>query len=124
MRLKQTLITLAICALIPLQAGAEQLDAWTRADAVMQCEVVSLKRTGLRYTADLMSYYDGLVRSASVRLTDGRSLAVGDVIPCAMVCDRLIPIRGYDTQLYKRVSAYKVEPVSIPVGVGVKVVAR
>ena len=124
MKLKQTLITLAICALIPLQAGAEQVDAWTRSDTVMPCEVVSLERTGLRYTAELLSYYDGVVRSASVSLTDGRSLKIGDIVPCAMVCDRLIPIRGYDTELYKMVSRYKIEPLTIPVVVGVKVVAR
>lgn len=122
--MKQILIALAVCMLIPLQLGAEQVDAWTRADAVMQCEVVRLERKGLRYATDLLSHYDGIVRPASVSLADGRSLAVGDIIPCAMVADRLIPIRGYDTELYRQISKYKIEPLTVPVVVGVKVVAR
>ena len=124
MRLKQLLVSLTICTLVPLQHGAEQLDAWTRADCVMECEVVNLKLTGLQYSAELMSHYDGIVRSTSVSLTDGRALTVGDIIPCAMVSNRLIPIKGYDTELYQRVSAYKIEPLTVPAVVGVKVVKR
>lgn len=124
MKLKQILIALAAAMLVPLQAGAEQIDAWSRADCVMECEVISLKCAGLRYTAELMSYYDGIVRSTSISLIDGRSLTVGDVVQCAMVTDRLIPIKGYDTELYQRVSRYKVEPLTVPTVVGVKVVKR
>ena len=115
---------LATVMLVPLQLGAEQLDAWTRADCVMPCEVVNLECAGLNYSADLLSHHDGIVRNARISRDDYRSLKVGDIVPCAMVADRPVVIHGYDSELYQLVSQYKIEPLTVPVVVGVKVVER
>lgn len=90
----------------------------------MPCEVVSLEREGLNYTAELLSYNDGIIRPARISRAEYRSLVVGAVIPCAIVANRLILIKGYDTPLYQWVSQYKIEPLTVPVTVGVRVVER
>jgi len=118
------LLFLAIFTLIPLQTLTEQIDAWSRADIVMPCEVIQLERTGLQCRVDLLSYYDWGLRTSRVSALTAHSLDVGDMVPCALVSGRLIPIQGYGTELYRYISDYKIEPVVIEVPVGVRVVER
>lgn len=115
---------IAAVMLFALQALAEQADAWTRADIVVPCEVIGLERTGLHCGVELLSYYDWGVYKSSISLLTSHSLAVGDMVPCALVLGRLIPIRGYGSELYRRVSDYKIEPVVIQVPVGVRLKGR
>ena len=122
---KQILLLFTLSSLIPLQVCAEQLDAWTRADIVMECEVVRLEHTGLRCSVDFLSYYDGVLRTENISLSAYLSLEVGDVVPCALVAGKLVAIRGYDTELYRYISdEYQLEPVVLHIPIGVRVISR
>ena len=94
---------IVLVALLGATGVIEQVDAWTRAGAVVECEVLEKSVSG-GLTHRLAGRVDGTEVTMHVRPQIYHRVSVGDKIPCAVMNGEYVPICGSGTALYQFVT--------------------